>query len=83
MALEIKVTKDAAAFLESRDRKTKEAIKKHLTKLSVDPLSYPLSKPLRKRSERCCRVGDYRILFTVEDTVLLVAIIGHRKNVYE
>jgi len=30
------------------------------------------------------RVGDYRILYTVEDDVLLVVVvtIGHRRDVY-
>ena len=31
------------------------------------------------------RVGDYRILYTVEDDVLVVAVfrVGHRRDVYE
>jgi len=83
VALEVRLTRDAAAFLESTDRKTKEALKARLTKLAEAPTAYPLSKPLRMRTERCSRVADYRILFTIEETVLLVVRIGHRKNVYE
>ena len=29
------------------------------------------------------RMGDYRILFDVEDTVIVIRRIGHRKNIYE
>ena len=90
MPLNVKLTENAQRFLESRDRKTKEAIKKHLALLAGQPTAYPLSKPLRGRLERCCRVGDYRILFLIsekkndetEDTLLVVTI-GHRKDVYE
>ena len=29
------------------------------------------------------RMGDYRILFDVEDDTIVIQKIGHRKNVYE
>lgn len=31
------------------------------------------------------RVGDYRIIYTVEDDVLLIVVValGHRREVYE
>ena len=29
------------------------------------------------------RMGDYRILFDVEDPVIVIRRIGHRKNIYE
>jgi len=31
------------------------------------------------------RVGDYRIIYTVQDDVLLVAVVtlGHRRHIYE
>lgn len=29
------------------------------------------------------RMGDYRVLFDVEDNVIVIRRIGHRKNVYE
>jgi mRNA interferase RelE/StbE len=85
LPLEPKLNKDSAKFLESTDRKTKEAIKAHILQLVSDPFSFPLSKPLKRRTERCCRVGSYRILFTVEEeqNVLLVVKIGHRKDVYD
>lgn len=84
LPLEAKLTKDAAKFLESLERKTREAIKSHLTLLVNAPFDFPLSKPLRGRPERSCRVGDYRILFLVDEgsSVLLVVQIGHRKSVY-
>ncbi|MEK6812203.1 MAG: type II toxin-antitoxin system RelE/ParE family toxin [Nanoarchaeota archaeon] len=29
------------------------------------------------------RVGDYRVLFSVEGSVIVVWKVGHRKNIYE
>ena len=85
MPLEVRYTKAALKYLESRDRRTKAAIEQHIAKLALDPFSFPLSKPLRGRLERTCRVGDYRIIFSVEESesALFVAIIGHRKDVYD
>ncbi len=53
-------------------------------KLTLDPVVF--GKPLQYSLKGCrrLRVGDYRIIFQIEDnkTVLIVKI-GHRKDVYE
>jgi mRNA interferase RelE/StbE len=40
---------------------------------------------LRGRPGFRVRVGDYRILYTVEDDVLLIVVVtvGHRRDVYD
>jgi len=45
----------------------------------------PLQRALRGRPGLRVRVGDYRIIYTVEDDVLLVLVVrlGHRRDVYE
>lgn len=45
----------------------------------------PAARPLAGRSEWRVRVGDYRILYSIEDEVLLVIVltVGHRREVYE
>lgn len=52
--------------------------------LAEDPRP-PSSRPLRGRDGYRVRVGDYRILYTVADDVLLVVVValGHRRDVYE
>lgn len=52
--------------------------------LAQDPRP-PASRPLKGRPGRRVRVGDYRIIYTVADDVLLVVVItlGHRRDVYE
>lgn len=54
-----------------------------ITLLAADPRP-PASRPLRGRPGYRVRVGDYRILYTVDDNVLLVVIValGHRRDIY-
>ncbi len=52
--------------------------------LAVDPRP-PAARPLRGRSGYRVRVGDYRIIYLIEDDVLLVVVVtvGHRSDVYK
>ncbi|HVA09956.1 MAG TPA: type II toxin-antitoxin system RelE/ParE family toxin [Acidimicrobiales bacterium] len=52
--------------------------------LAEDPRP-PSSRPLRGHPGYRVRVGDYRILYTITDDVLLVVVVtlGHRRDVYE
>jgi mRNA interferase RelE/StbE len=45
----------------------------------------PGARPLRGRPGLRIRVGDYRIIYTVDDDVLVVAVItlAHRREVYD
>ena len=51
--------------------------------LAVDPRP-PASRPLRGRPGFRVRVGDYRVIYRIEDDVLLVVVLrlGHRRDVY-
>jgi mRNA interferase RelE/StbE len=51
--------------------------------LAEDPRP-PASRPLRGRPGYRVRVGDYRIIYTVQDNVLLIVVVtlGHRREVY-
>jgi mRNA interferase RelE/StbE len=52
--------------------------------LAEDPRP-PASRPLRGRPAWRVRVGDYRVIYTIEDDVLLVIVValGHRRDVYD
>jgi mRNA interferase RelE/StbE len=52
--------------------------------LAEDPRP-PGARALQGRPGLRVRVGDYRIIYTVEDDVLLVVVVrlGHRRDVYE
>lgn len=51
--------------------------------LAEDPRP-PASRPLKGRPGYRVRVGDYRIIYTVRDDVLLIVVVtlGHRRDVY-
>ena len=52
--------------------------------LAEDPRP-PASRPLRGRPAWRVRVGDYRVIYTIEDDVLLIVVVtlGHRRDVYD
>ena len=51
--------------------------------LAYDPRP-PASRKLKGRDGYRVRVGDYRILYRIEDEVLLIVVVtvGHRREVY-
>ena len=51
--------------------------------LSTHPLP-PAARKLTNRSAYRVRVGDYRIIYTVNDTTITIVVlgIGHRRDVY-
>jgi mRNA interferase RelE/StbE len=52
--------------------------------LAVDPRP-PASRPLRGRDAYRLRVGDYRIIYTLDNEVLLIVVVtlGHRRDIYD
>ena len=60
------------------------AIKKQIYDLADNPRPQGYKK-LKGREGYRIRVGDYRIIYEIFDTVLLIEVIdlGHRKEIYE
>ncbi|HET8990836.1 MAG TPA: type II toxin-antitoxin system RelE/ParE family toxin [Acidimicrobiales bacterium] len=73
-----------AALRELRtiDRATQPRIQGAIALLAHDPRP-PASRPLRGREGYRLRVGDYRILYTIDDGLLLIVVVtlGHRRDV--
>jgi len=65
---------------------TKEAIKltEKINELKENPRPKGCIKLSGTKDEYRIRVGNYRVLYTIEDNVLLVQVfkVGHRKDVY-
>lgn len=76
------VTEDLSSISKANKDQIRKAIEK---KLSINPIEF--GKPLQYSLKclRRLRVGDYRVIFLIEEdtkTVLIVKI-GHRREVYD
>lgn len=79
----IEVRPAALRALRTLDRDVRPRIEGAIALLAEDPRP-PASRPLRGRPGYRVRVGDYRIIYTVQDDVLLIVVVtlGHRRDVY-
>lgn len=75
-----------AALRELRkiDRSMQPRIQGAIALLAQDPRP-PASRPLQGREGYRLRVGDYRIIYTIDNGNLLIVVvtIGHRRDVYQ
>ena len=69
--------------LEVLSKKDVHRIMEAIRALAVDPRP-PQSQKLSGREQYRLRQGDYRILYLIQDDVLIVTVVkvGHRKEVY-
>lgn len=72
--------------LPNLSKTAKLQIKKSIEeKLTVDPIAF--GKPLQYsfKGHRRLRVGDYRIIFRIDQNkkIVTIVLIGHRRDVYE
>jgi len=74
----------AVRALKKLDPPIRRRIQGVITLLAEDPRP-PAARALRGRPGMRVRVGDYRIVYTVADDVLLIVVvtIGHRRDVYD
>lgn len=74
------VEKDIPRLSTTAGKQIKKAIESRLT---VDPIGF--GKPMRYTLSgyRRLRVGDYRIIYRIEELTVKIVKIGHRKEVYE
>lgn len=74
----------ALRALKRIDHQDRDRVRGVIALLSKDPRP-PGAKALQGRQGLRVRVGNYRIIYTVDDGRLIVAVItlGHRKDVYD
>ena len=74
----------AVRALREIDQLMRDRIQGAIALLASDPRP-PASRRLKGRPGRRVRVGDYRIIYTVADDVLLIVVVtvGHRREVYD
>ena len=80
----IEVRPAAARALRKVDPQMRARVQGAIALLAEDPRP-PSARALRGRPGYRVRVGDYRIIYTVIDDVLLVVVVtlGHRRDIYE
>lgn len=74
----------AVRALRKLDPQVRHRLQGAIALLAQDPRP-PAARALQGRPGFRIRVGDYRIVYTVADDVLLVAVValGHRREVYD
>jgi mRNA interferase RelE/StbE len=74
----------AVRALKRLDPPVRRRIQGAIALLAEDPRP-PAARALRGRPGLRVRVGDYRIVYTVADDVLLIVVVtvGHRRDVYD
>lgn len=84
MAYYITISKQAIKTLEKIDEPFYSKIKKAIYSLENNPRPAGCKK-LKGRDGYRIRVAEYRIIYDIYDSKLVVTVIdiGHRKNVYE
>lgn len=86
MRYQIEIDKTALKYLaKMRDKALRQRIRDGIERLAVNPREQGAIKMQGTANDWRIRIGDYRIIYTVEDTVLRVLVIriGHRRDVYE
>ena len=75
-------TQRAERDLAKLDIKTKERIGKTLLRFQEEPLKYAekFSDPILGSFR--FRIGDYRIIFDIGESEIVVLRVGHRKEIY-
>jgi mRNA interferase RelE/StbE len=79
----IEIRPAAVKALRRIDAQDRARVRGAIALLGQDPRP-PGARALKGRDAFRVRVGDYRILYTIEDDVLLIVVVtlGHRSDVY-
>jgi mRNA interferase RelE/StbE len=83
-AYHVELRPAAARALRKLDPQVRRRIQGAIALLAQDPRP-PAARALQGRPGLRVRVGDYRIIYTVQDDVLLVVVVtlGQRRHIYE
>ncbi|MCS5715592.1 type II toxin-antitoxin system RelE/ParE family toxin [Herbiconiux sp. CPCC 205716] len=84
MSYRIELRPAAIRALKRVDLQDRDRLRGAIALLGQDPRP-PGARALQGRPGLRVRVGDYRIIYTVDDQVLVVAVVtlGHRSDVYD
>ena len=83
MTYEIAFTNRAVKELEKLDQKIKSRIIDNLKANRTDPLTHAIKLTNSKIGTYRFKIGDYRVVFDLDDKTIVVLRIGHRKSIYK
>jgi mRNA interferase RelE/StbE len=80
----IEIRPAAMRSLRKLDPQVRPRIQGAIALLAEDPRP-PNARKLRGRDAYRVRVGNYRIIYKIEDQILLITVVtlGHRRDIYE
>lgn len=83
MTYRVEVTRSAVKALRRVNPADAARLRGAITMLAEDPRP-PASRPLRSRDGWRLRVGDFRVLYTIRDDVLLIVVVtvARRRSAY-
>jgi mRNA interferase RelE/StbE len=82
MAYEFIYTQHAMRDIRKLDTQTKERIKTALERYKTDPLAFADKLTNPTYGTYRFRIGDYRVIFDIDDTKIVVLRVGHRREIY-
>lgn len=84
MGYTVHLTRAAERDLSSLDNTLQRRIGERIAELAIAPYGPGSEKLKGAKSRYRVRVGDYRIIYEVSDSILVVLVItiGHRREVY-
>ena len=82
---ELRITTSAAKSLSKLPRVEQKRISSAITALPENPRPHGVTKLSGTVDSYRIRVGNYRIVYTIEDGELIIVVVrvGHRKEVYD
>jgi len=83
MKYELVYTKRAVKDIQKLDVDVKERIGKTLLRYKENPLAYAEKLTESLLGTYRFRIGDYRIVFDIENSQTVVLRVGHRREIYK
>ena len=82
MNYELIYTRRANRDIKRLDEQIRLRIKKQLEFLSKSPLTYAEKLTSSSIGDYRFRVGDYRVIFDIDENKIVILKVGHRREIY-
>ena len=82
MKFNLVYTQRAIRDVRKLETPTKRRIGKALLRFEADPLKYAEKITDPKLGSYRFRIGDYRVVFDLEENDIVILRVGHRKDIY-